>query len=75
MEYSISPALIFLSVYAFSLITLTHTAPTISKMPARTNIFTSGDTKPGRVKNARILPPNAAATICGIQIVPLKRPK
>ena len=40
-----------------------------------TSILTSGATHPSGVNNDKIVPPNAAATICGTHIVPLNSPR
>ena len=67
------------AVYALSplvsFIKYTQAAPIISITPAVTSMFISGGSIPSGVNSARILPPNAAATICGIQMVPLNSPR
>mgnify|MGYP007045019176 CR=1 FL=1 len=72
-------AVFFCCLYAFSplvsFIRYTQTAPIMSITPAITSILISGGSIPSGVNSAKILPPNAAATICGIQIVPLNSPR
>ena len=53
----------------------TQQAPIIRKTPAKTNMLISGGTEPSDVNIFNMIPPNDAATICGIQIVPLNSPK
>lgn len=61
--------------YCFSLIMPTHPAPIMRNIPANTSMLTSGATLPAVVNIFNIIPPNEAATICGMQMVPLKSPK
>ena len=61
--------------YCFSLIMPTQPAPIMRNIPANTNMLTSGATLPAVVNIFNIIPPNEAATICGMQMVPLKSPK
>ena len=49
----------------FSLMRYTQAAPIISMIPASTSILISGGSPPWGVNKARMVPPKAAAIICG----------
>lgn len=55
--------------YCFSLIMPTQPAPIMRNIPANTSMLTSGATLPAVVNIFNIIPPNEAATICGMQMV------
>ena len=65
----------FVSTAAFSFIRKTQAAPMISETPAIVIMRYSGASCPGVLSIESIQPPTIAATICGMQMVQLNRPR